>query len=184
MLRRLVLATIVTASVLPLATAPPAAASAPIVNEHERFSETFEDELCGISGTSTVTVVNIFILYADGTFLNTGAFTQVFTAENGNSVTVSAAGPATGMDEPIVNADGTLTFITTYTGLPEKLSITGGPTLSLDAGVVILTQTFSVDENDDFVLVSQDVSGEHGPHPDLASDFELFCDVIVPALTS
>jgi hypothetical protein len=83
-----------------------------------------------------------------------------------------------------VNADGTLTFITTYTGLPEKLSITGGPTLSLDAGVVTLTQTFSVDENDDFVLVSQDVSGEHGPHPDLASDFELFCDVIVPALTS
>jgi hypothetical protein len=184
MLRRLVLATVVTASVLPLATAPPAAASAPIVNEHERFSETFEDETCGISGTTTITVVDNFILYVDGTFLDTSVFTGVFTAENGNSVTVFATGQITGLDDPIVNEDGTLTFISTYTGLPEKLSITGGPTLSLDAGVVTLTQTFSVDENDDFVLVSQDVSGEHGPHPDLASDFELFCEVIVPALTS
>jgi hypothetical protein len=62
MLRRLVLATIFTASVLPLATAPPATASAPIVNEHERFSDTFEDEICGISGTSTITVADLHTL--------------------------------------------------------------------------------------------------------------------------
>jgi len=183
MLRRLVLATVATACVLPLATAPPAAASAPIVNEHERFSDTFEDEVCGISGTSTIKGVDNFILYADGTSRDTSVFTQVFTAD-GNSFTILATGQVTGLDEPIVNEDGTLTFISTFTGLPEKLSITGGPTLSLDAGLVTLTQTFSVDENGDLVFVSQDVSGEHGPHPDLASDFELFCEVIVPALTS
>jgi hypothetical protein len=50
--------------------------------------------------------------------------------------------------------------------------------------VVTVATTFSVDENGDLVFVSQDVSGAHGPHPDLLSDFELFCEVIVPALMS
>ena len=31
-----------------------------------------------------------------------------------------------------------MTFVTTVVGLPEKLSITGGPTLSLDAGTVTI----------------------------------------------
>ena len=37
--------------------------------------------------------------------------------------------------------------------------------------------------NGEFEFVSETVSGEHGPHPDLASDFELFCEVLVPELT-
>ena len=37
--------------------------------------------------------------------------------------------------------------------------------------------------NGGFELVFQTDLGEHGPHPDLASDFELFCDVLVPVLT-
>jgi len=32
-------------------------------------------------------------------------------------------------------------------------------------------------------LVSRTASGEKGPHPDLDSGFEAFCNVIVPALT-
>lgn len=184
MLRRFVRAAILPVFVLPLATAAPAAASAPIENVHERFTETFEEEFCGISGTSTSTVVDNFRLYADGTFRDTSVFMLVFTAENGNSVQLFSAGQSTGLDEPIVNEDGTLTFVTTFSGLPERLSIPGGPTLSRDAGVVTVATTFSVDQNGDLVFVSQDVSGLHGPHPDLLSDFELFCEVIVPALTS
>jgi hypothetical protein len=183
MLRRLNLAAMLAAFVLPLATAAPAAASAPIVNEHERFTETFPDKVCGFSGTSTITVVDNFKLYADGTFTDTSAFNLIFTAQNGNSVMVSSAGQVTGLDQPIVNPDGTLTFINTFKGLPERLSIPGGPTLSLDAGVVTFATTFSVDENGDLVFISEDVSGLHGPHPDVLSDFELFCEVIVPALT-
>jgi hypothetical protein len=37
--------------------------------------------------------------------------------------------------------------------------------------------------NGGFELVFQTDLGEHGPHPDLASDFELFCDVLVPVIT-
>jgi hypothetical protein len=160
------------------------AAAAPIVNEHARFTDTFPDALCDIPGTSTITVVDNFKLFPDGTFLDTSHFTQVFTAaDTGKQVQISAAGQVTGPDEPIDNGDGTITFVSTFIGLPEKLSIPGGPTLSRDAGVVTLSTTFFVEEDGSLTFVSQTASGEHGPHPDLASDFELFCDVLAPVLT-
>jgi hypothetical protein len=169
---------------LTLAGSSGAFAAAPIVNEHVRFTETFDDNLCGIEGTSTISVVDNFKLYADGTFRGTGTFRQVFTAaDSGKSVMVFATGQTTGLEEPIQNPDGTVTFITTYKGLPEKLSVPGGPTLLRDAGVVTIATTLRPLPNGEFEFVSQTVSGEHGPHPDLASDFELFCEVLVPALT-
>jgi hypothetical protein len=169
---------------LTLAVSSGAFAAAPIINEHSRFTETFPDELCGISGTTTLSAVDNFKLYADGTYLDTSRFQSVFTAaESGKSVMVFSAGQVTGLDQPIQNPDGTITFIDTFKGLPEKLSIPGGPTLSRDAGVVTLTRTFRVLPNGDFELVSLVISGEHGPHPDLNSDFELFCEVLVPVLT-
>jgi hypothetical protein len=159
-------------------------AAAPLVNEHNRFTDTFDDVLCDIPGTSTITVVDNFKLYADGTFRDTSVFRQVFTAtESGKSIVVLASGQVTGLDEPIQNPDGTVTFINTFIGLPEKLSILGGPTLSRDAGVVTITTTLRPLGDDEFEFVSQTFSGEHGPHPDLESDFELFCEVLVPALT-
>jgi hypothetical protein len=36
-------------------------------------------------------------------------------------------------------------------------------------------------EDDEFI--SQTIESISGPHPDLESDFELFCEVVVPALT-
>ena len=158
-------------------------AAAPISNVHTSFTDTFPDELCGIQGTSTVNVVDNLKLYADGTFLDTARARQVFTAENGKSVVIFAAGQTSGLADPIENADGTITFINTFKGLPEKLSIPGGPTLSRDAGVVTLAQTFRELPNDELEFISQTFSGEHGPHPDLESGFELFCDVLTPALT-
>jgi hypothetical protein len=82
-----------------------------------------------------------------------------------------AAGSRHNPPDPIQNADGTVTFIDTFKGLPEKLSIAGGPTL---------TTTLSSLDGD---VVSQTFSGEHGPHPDLESGFEVFCNVLIPALT-
>jgi hypothetical protein len=159
-------------------------AAAPLVNEHNRFTDTVPDELCGIPGTTTFSAVDNFKLYADGTYLDTSRVQSVFTAdESGKSVMVFSAGQVSGLDEPIQNPDGTVTFIDTFKGLPEKLSIPGGPTLSLDAGVVTVTTTLRPLGEDEFEFVSQTFSGEHGPHPDLESDFELFCEVLVPALT-
>lgn len=159
-------------------------AAKPIVNEHNSFSDTFPDELCGIAGTSTISVVDNFKLYADGTFLDTSRFRGVFTSgSTGKQVQISSAGQVTGPADPIDNGDGTITFIATFKGLPEKLSIPNGPTLLRDAGNVTLMTTFFVNPDDSLTFVSQTVSGEKGPHPDLDSDFEAFCDVLVPALT-
>jgi hypothetical protein len=144
------------------------------------FTDTFADQVCDIPGTSTVNVVDNFKLYADNTFLETARIRQVFTAENGKAVVIFAAQQVTGPADPIQNADGTVTFINTFKGLPEKLSIAGGPTLSRDAGVVTVTTTLSSLDGD---VVSQTFSGEHGPHPDLESGFEVFCNVLIPALT-
>jgi hypothetical protein len=162
-----------------------ASAAAPIENEHTRSTDTIPDDaVCDIPGTSTINIVDNFKLYADGTFRDTARFRQVFTAaESGKSVVIFSAGQVTGLNDPIQNADGTVTFINTFKGLPEKLSIAGGPTLSRDAGVVTVTTTFRPLGDDEFDFVSQTFSGEHGPHPDLESGFEVFCDVLIPALT-
>ncbi len=39
---------------LTIAVSSGAFAAAPLVNEYNRFTETFPDELCGIPGTSTI----------------------------------------------------------------------------------------------------------------------------------
>jgi hypothetical protein len=168
---------------LTIAASGSASAAAPIVNEHSTITDTFPDQLCDIQGTSTINIVDNFKLYADNTFLDTSRMRQVFTAENGKSVVIFSAGQVSGLNDPIENADGTITFINTFKGLPQKLSIAGGPTLSRDAGVVTITQTFRELPNGDLELISVTVSGEHGPHPDLDSGFALFCNVLIPALT-
>ena len=160
-----------------------ASAATPIVNQHTRATQTFPDKVCGIRGTSVVNVVDNFKLYADGIVRDTSRFRQVFTAKNGKSVVIFSAGQVSGPADPVQNADGTITFINTYKGLPEKLSILHGPTLSRDAGTATLATTFRPLPNGDLKFVSQTVSGEHGPHPDLDSGFEVFCNVLVPALT-
>jgi hypothetical protein len=160
-------------------------AAAPVVNEHSRFSETFPDEICGISGTSTIRVVDNFKLFADGTFLDTANFRQVFTAGGtGKQVQIFSAGQVSGPADPIDNGDGTITFVATFKGLPEKLSIPNGPTLLRDAGIAKLGQTFVVNPDGSLTFVSTTIFSEKGPHPDLDSGFELFCNVIGSALTS
>jgi hypothetical protein len=169
---------------LTIAASGGASAAAPTVNEHTSSTETFPEEICGVPGTSTLSVVDNFKLFADGTFLDTISSREVFTAtQSGKSVVISVDRQASGPAEPIQNADGTITFITTYKGLPEKLSINNGPTLLRNAGTATLADTFLPLPNGDLQFVSETVSGEHGQLPDLDSGFELFCDVLIPALT-
>jgi hypothetical protein len=161
-----------------------AAAARPIVNEHLRFTETFPEEICGIPGTSEIRVVDNFKLYADGTFLDTAQFRNVFTAtRTGKQVQIFSAGQTRGLDQPIDNGEGTITFVATFKGMPEKLSIFHGPTLLRDAGNVTVRTTFRENADGSVTLVSRDVTGEKGPHPDLDSGFEAFCNVLVPALS-
>ena len=152
----------------------------------EQFSDgPFPDEICGVSGTTTIHGTSVFREGADGTFFASGTFWAVFTADNGKSITVFSAGPVTGAEPVIDETAGTVTFTTTFVGLPERLSITGGRTLSRDAGTVTMVDVFEYTgdpENPVGDFISEDLVGLHGPHPDLLSDFEVFCGVLEPYL--
>jgi hypothetical protein len=158
--------------VLALVAACVLASQAAAATEVDHFTDTFEnDELCGVSGT-TVT---------DGSVVFSGTFWAVFTADSGKSVTVFTAGPVV-VSEPVIDEEaGTATVYSTYRGLPEKLSITNGPTLLRDAGTVTFVDVFEYTGDpeeplgDEIDFYMQDL---HGPHPDLLSDFEAFCDVL------
>jgi hypothetical protein len=153
----------------------------------EQFSDgPFPDTICGISGTTTVHGTDVFRDNGDGTFFASGTFFGVFTADNGKSITISSAGPVTGTSEPLIDEQaGTVTLVTTFKGLAERLSITHGPTLSLDVGTVTFTDVFVYTGNPDDPIgdfISTDVSFLHGPHPEVDSDFQASCDVLVPYL--
>jgi hypothetical protein len=165
-------------SLLAVFLAGPANAAGSTMVDH--FTDgPFPDTTCGVSGTTTVHGTSIVREGSDGTFFQAGTFWAVFTADNGKSITVFATGPVKQTSPPVIDEQaGTVTLLITVVGLPEKLSITHGRTLSRDAGTVTFTNVFeySGDPNDpvgDFI--SSDIYSVHGPHPDLFSDFERFC---------
>jgi hypothetical protein len=156
-----------------------ALAAKPVEQFHDHFTDTFSDEICGIPVDGSVVVTDNFFLYADGSSKDTSSVMATFTnPENGKSVVLSNAGQIT--DTAIVDEEaGTITFMTTFKGLPEKIQTAGGPVLLRDAGVITFVDTFDTETGD---LISSDVVIK-GPHPEADSDFELFCEVMTDALT-
>lgn len=152
----------------------------------ERFSATFAANECGVSGTITAHKTSVLRDTGDGTYFTNETFWGVFTADNGKSATVSWAGPIKQTSPPVIDEQaGTVTIMTTNGGLFQKLSITRGPTLIRDAGPVTFVDVYQYtgDPNDPVGdLISETLSGLHGPHPELLSGFSLFCDVLGPYL--
>ena len=172
------------ATVLACVTAATGLAAGSTQVTHFSFT-TPPHNVCGISGTTVVHGTSVFRDTGNGTYFMSGTFFGVFTADNGKSTTLTFAGPQRQTSPAVIDAQaGTVTITTTYGGLFEKFSITGGPTLSRDAGPVTLVDVYEYtgDPNNpvgDFI--SETVSELHGPHPDLQSG-SLFCDVLVPYL--
>jgi hypothetical protein len=152
----------------------------------EQLSDTFPDNVCGFSGTTAVHGTSVFRDTGNGTYFANLAWFGVFTADNGKSATLSFLGPSKQTSPAVIDEqEGTVTITTTYGGVFEKLSITGGPTLTRDAGIVTLVAVseYTGDPNNPVGdPISETISGLHGPHPDLLSDFSVFCDVLVPYL--
>jgi hypothetical protein len=149
------------------------------------FAFTKPSNVCGFSGTTAVHGTKVFRDTGDGTSFVSETFFGVFTADNGRSTTLSFAGPQNLTSLVIDEQAGTVTTTTTVAGLFERLSITGGPTLSRDAGIVNLIDVYEYtgDPNDPLGdQISETFSGLRGPHPDLMSGFSVFCDVVGPYL--
>ena len=173
------------ATVVACVTAATGLAAGSTVVTHFSFT-TPRHQLCGIWGTAVVHGTSVFRDTGNGTYFMSGTFFGVFTADNGRSTTLTAAGPQKQTSPAVIDAQagtppGTATIMTTYGGLYEKFSITGGPTLSLNAGPATFVDVFEYtgDPNNpvgDFISETVDL---HGPHPDLLSGG---CEVLVPYL--
>ena len=141
---------------------------------------------CGILGTAVIHGTSVFRDTGNGTSFMSGTRFAAFTAaDSGKSATLSFAGPVTQASPAVIDVQaGTVTITTTAGGLFEKLSITGGPPLTRDAGIVTLVDVYGYTgdpSNPVGDFISETASGLHGPHPDLL-DLSLFCDVLVPYL--
>jgi hypothetical protein len=170
-----------TATVLACATPATGLAAGSTQVTHFSFT-TPRHQLCGIWGTAVVHGTSVFRDTGNGTYFMSGTFVGVFTADNGRSTTLKGAGPQTQTSPAVIDEQaGTVTITTTNKGLFEQFSITGGPTLSIDAGSVTFVDVFEYtgDPNNpagDFI--SETVS-DHGPHPDLQTGG---CEVLGPYL--
>ena len=153
----------------------------------DHFSFTTPPHLqCGILGTGVVHGTSVFRDTGNGTYFMSGTWFGVFTAaDSGKSATLSFAGPVRQSAPAVIDEeDGTVTIMTTYGGLFERLSITGGPPLTRDAGIVTFVDVFAYTGDPNNPVgdrISETFAGLHGPHPDLLDD-GLFCDVLVPYL--
>ena len=149
----------------------------------DHFSFTKPSNVCGISGTTVAHGTSVLRDTGNGTYFLNKTFWGVFTADNGKSTTLQFAGPATQTLPAVIDEQArTVTITTTYGGLLEKFSITGGPTLSLDAGRATFVDVYEYTgdpNNPAGDSISETVSRLDGPHPDLLSGG---CQVLVPYL--
>ena len=165
-----------------LAVVPATALGAkPVEQFHSHFTESFSDELCGIAVDGVAVVTDNTFLYADESFKSTISARVTFTnPANGQSVILSNAGQISGPAPIVDEAAGTITFITSFKGLPEKIQAANGPVLLRDAGIIVFADTFDLETGD---FISGEILVQKGPHPESDSDFALFCEVMEGALT-
>jgi hypothetical protein len=171
------------AAALMLMAAPAGAAvgAKPIAQFHDHFTESFSDEICGIPVDTVIVVTDNFFVYEDDSFKDTSSFRATSTNPvNGKSVRISSAGQASGPPPTVDEEAGTITFLTSFKGLPEKIQTANGPILLRDAGIITFADTFDLETGD---FISTEIVVNKGPHPEADSDFTLFCDVISEALT-
>jgi hypothetical protein len=169
------------ASIAALAVVPGTALGAkPVAQFHDHFTDSFSSEICGIPVDVDLVVTDNFFFYADGSAKDTSSVRQTFSNPvNGKSVVLSNAGLISFPTAIIDEEAGTITFLTSYKGLPEKIQTAGGPVLLRDAGIITFADTFNLVTGD---FISTEVI-VNGPHPEADSDFTLFCQVISGALT-
>src|SRR4051812_30980865 len=131
-----------TTTVLACVTAATGLAAGSTQVDHISFTK--PSNVCGVSGTTVGRGTSVFRDTGNGTYFMNFSFSGVFTTANGRSTTLTFAGPQKQASPVVIDERaGTVTIVTTYGGLFEKFSITGGPTLSIDAGSVTFVDVFA-----------------------------------------
>jgi hypothetical protein len=179
MARPIALRAVFTALIVALALPGVTLAARPIAAFHDHFTDSFPSDVCGIPVQVDLLVTDNFFVYADGSSKDAASFMSTFTnLDNGKAVVVSSAGTLT-QSFVIDEGANTITFVTTYKGLPEKIQTAHGRVLTRDAGIISFRDTFDLTTGD---FLGTEVT-IRGPHPEADADFALFCDVVTAALT-
>ena len=164
------------AGTIVLVTAVPALglAAAPVVNVHVSFtSDPYDDNWCGIDGTSVDRVVAHYKEDASGASILNLNITALFTATgSGKSMEIRQTGVRKA-GAPIDNGDGTYSIIATNSGQSPTFKLPNGPVIVLSVGLVEFLVTFDIATGE---FVSFEVLREKGQHPP-------GCALIVAALT-
>jgi hypothetical protein len=178
--RRLAVAIGVAVALMAIAGAPTALAQG---LQHDHFRDIFpdvDDDFCGTGQEINIAgnvLVNEWSAPHKGDFKSIATGTITLTNPlTGDTAVNRFAGPVW---DTFVSGDpdGVHIVEATVKGLPEMWKLPHGRVLIRDAGYVVILNTFDGDE-----LIDQEVLISKGPHPDLDSDFELFCETLVPAL--
>jgi len=152
---------------------------------HLNFSESYQGNVCGISVDVTTkgqsTIRELFD--EEGNFVlwrGTSAAMETYTADNGKSVIVRYANQEVYSDPPTIDEqENTITWVATITGMPVQVRTPHGPVLLREAGLISVAWTLDLDTEE---LLSYEILNLHGQHPEVDSDFKLFCEVIGAAL--
>jgi hypothetical protein len=169
------------ASVALLAVAVPGSLAAG--QQHERFHDVGTDvdpNFCGTGQRIDIAFdvwVNAFHAPNRGLYKETARGKVTFTNPvTGDTVILRFAN--TILDVLVEgDLDGLHVIDTAVKGLPELFKTPRGGVLTRDAGYIVFRNTFDGDE-----LISQEILVNKGPHPNAESDFELFCEILPPAL--
>jgi hypothetical protein len=188
---RLFLVAVVGACGVVAAAAPPVSAQL-IDRGHEHIVGTDpDDEVCGIPVITTFDIIENQQerLASSGFPLFMGTSRGKITWTNpvtDQTVTLMFAGASKDLTVTD-NGDGTITVRSAVTGAPELIKFSDGTVASIDAGRVVFVSVLDYNGTptnvDDDEFVSGYIESISGPHPDLESDFELFCATVVPGLT-
>jgi hypothetical protein len=178
--RRLAAATALGLALMAVVGAPGALAAGPQHNHFRDIGTDVDPDFCGTGQQIDIAfnvVVNEWEAPHKADFKSTASGTVTLTNPlTGDTVIQRFAGPTWVV---IISGDpeGDHVEDVTVKGLPELWKLPHGRVLIRDAGYVVIRQTIEDDE-----IVDQEVLINKGPHPDLDSDFALFCETLVPAL--
>jgi hypothetical protein len=150
---------------------------------HDQFTvdETFTEELCGIEVTTHLEIKGNVLIFEDR-FVDLSRLEITWTNAAGDWLRNSISGAAF-VEEQL---DGDILTITErHVGVHSHLTSAAGQEPVFDRGTVTFLITIDLNDlenEEDDVLLSFDVIFVAGPHPEIESDFALFCEVVEDVL--
>jgi hypothetical protein len=149
---------------------------------HLKINLQFTDiDQCGFTVNSVVrgtATMQVFVDRSGNVTIQSEAHvvSTLTNVANGKVVHVSGSGRDRFTPDGIPNADGTVTFTDTLTGMDQRVYTSHSNTLLKDSGFLSIVDTVDAQGN---LLHERVVT--HGPHQ-FAGDFAAYCDAIATAI--